>query len=313
MLRFLVYLLFLLSVAFASSGIVLSIRLRNRLKTDCFSSLMYHQAFIYAFGFYGIWGQIVIKTFLTEFVSSEAITRISDISVLLGLPFIVLGWMMLIKFSMEISGWKINNLFIVLFLALNLVLIFGLGYFTTGNPAALPKYLERYYFIILSLVYTIWASLSILIPSGKSGLLPKKENRVLVSILLIFSLLQAVSLYYYNDTQWIGMIFIFLFFGGNSFITVFLSYGTSMNPDKIESDLDPGLAGGTFDEFCKQNDISPRESEIIREICNGLSNKEISEKLFISLQTVKDHTHRIYIKTNVRSRLQLMHLVRRLG
>jgi len=313
MLRFLVYLLFLLSVAFASSGIVLSIRLRNRLKTDCFSSLMYLQAFIYAFGFYGIWGQIVIKTFLSEFVSPEAIVRFSNISILLGLPFIVLGWMMLLKFSMEISGRKINNLFIVSFLIINLLLIVGLGYFISGNSADLPNNLERYYFIILNLVYTIWASLSILFPSGKSGLLPKKEYRILASILIVFNILQAVSLYYYDDRQWIGMIFIFLFFSGNSFITVYLSYGTSINPDKTESNLGSGFGGINFDEFCKQNDISPRESEIIREICNGLSNKEISDKLFISLQTVKDHTHRIYIKTNVKSRLQLMHMVRKMN
>ena len=49
----------------------------------------------------------------------------------------------------------------------------------------------------------------------------------------------------------------------------------------------------SFDEFCKRFEVSPRESEVIMEICNGLSNKEISDKLFISLQTVKDHTHHI--------------------
>jgi DNA-binding NarL/FixJ family response regulator len=49
---------------------------------------------------------------------------------------------------------------------------------------------------------------------------------------------------------------------------------------------------------------------VIMEICNGLSNKEISDRLYISLQTVKDHTHHIYIKTNVRSRVQLINLVK---
>ncbi len=68
----------------------------------------------------------------------------------------------------------------------------------------------------------------------------------------------------------------------------------------------------SFEEFCRKYEVSPRESEIIWEICNGLSNKEISEKLFISLQTVKDHTHRIYIKTNVKSRVQLINLVKEL-
>jgi len=68
----------------------------------------------------------------------------------------------------------------------------------------------------------------------------------------------------------------------------------------------------SFEEFCKKFEVSPRETDIVREICNGLSNKEISDKLFISLQTVKDHTHRIYMKTNVKSRVQLIYLVKEL-
>jgi DNA-binding NarL/FixJ family response regulator len=74
--------------------------------------------------------------------------------------------------------------------------------------------------------------------------------------------------------------------------------------------MDESTRDMSFEEFCSKFEVSPRESEIIREICNGLSNKEISEKLFISLQTVKDHTHRIYIKTNVRGRVQLITLIK---
>jgi DNA-binding NarL/FixJ family response regulator len=66
----------------------------------------------------------------------------------------------------------------------------------------------------------------------------------------------------------------------------------------------------SLEDFCRRYEISPRETDIVREICNGLSNKEISEKLFISLQTVKDHTHRIYIKTNVKSRVRLINLAK---
>jgi len=65
-----------------------------------------------------------------------------------------------------------------------------------------------------------------------------------------------------------------------------------------------------FDEFCLRFDISKREAEIIREICSGKTNKAIAEKLFITLQTVKDHTHHIYTKTEVSSRMQLANLVR---
>ena len=116
---------------------------------------------------------------------------------------------------------------------------------------------------------------------------------------------QGIALYFYQNESLTGMIFIFLYFAGNSFLPVYMSYGTMLSviPEEPVEDI-------SFDDFCKKFEVSPRESDIIREICNGLSNKEISDKLFISLQTVKDHSHRIYIKTNVRSRAQLMNLVK---
>jgi DNA-binding NarL/FixJ family response regulator len=92
---------------------------------------------------------------------------------------------------------------------------------------------------------------------------------------------------------------------GNVFLPVYLSYGTLVSGLSSE----PGVEISLDDFYCKF-EVSPRERDIIQEICNGLSNKEISEKLFISLQTVKDHTHRIYIKTNVKSRVQLITLVK---
>lgn len=45
------------------------------------------------------------------------------------------------------------------------------------------------------------------------------------------------------------------------------------------------------------NTISPREEEIIKLISQGLSNKEISEQLFVSVETVKTH------KKNIKSKL----------
>ena len=53
-----------------------------------------------------------------------------------------------------------------------------------------------------------------------------------------------------------------------------------------------------------------RVNEIIELICKGKSNRDISDSLFISLQTVKDHVHRIYLKTGVKNRVQLTNLIR---
>ena len=51
--------------------------------------------------------------------------------------------------------------------------------------------------------------------------------------------------------------------------------------------------------------ISKREMEVIRLICEGCTNKEIAEKLFISVDTVKDHNTRIFLKTGMKNRTQL--------
>ncbi len=52
--------------------------------------------------------------------------------------------------------------------------------------------------------------------------------------------------------------------------------------------------------------ISTREIEVFRLVLNGLNNREISEALFISEHTVKNHITHIFQKLNVNDRLQAM-------
>jgi WD40 repeat protein/serine/threonine protein kinase len=52
--------------------------------------------------------------------------------------------------------------------------------------------------------------------------------------------------------------------------------------------------------------LTPREHEILQLIIDGLSNKEIAQKLTITLSTVKWYVYQIYDKLGVRSRVQAM-------
>ncbi|MBN1938440.1 MAG: hypothetical protein JW843_02570, partial [Candidatus Aminicenantes bacterium] len=52
--------------------------------------------------------------------------------------------------------------------------------------------------------------------------------------------------------------------------------------------------------------LSPREVDVLRLVLQGRTNKEIEAALFISVETVKTHIQRIYRKTGVRSRLELI-------
>jgi len=292
----------------AAGGVILSAKLQKKYDHDLFSSLLYYQVFIYTFGFYGIWGQVLIRSFLPAYLSGDVLTRFYDISLLLGLPFVIFAWMMLLQFSSKISGNLRNNWFVFGFLLINILVIILLGYLTGKSVSVGPLYLVKYYFIIANFVYTGVASIQIFYSGRGSLLASTNERRKVAAGVFIILLVQSVILILFNAQTILGFLFVLSYFAGNTFLPFYITYGMELEKSSKNSATDL-----SFEGFCKRYEVSPRESDIIREICNGLSNKEISEKLFISLQTVKDHTHRIYIKTNVKSRAQLMNLVREIG
>ncbi len=50
--------------------------------------------------------------------------------------------------------------------------------------------------------------------------------------------------------------------------------------------------------------ISKREMEVLELISEGLSNQEIADKLFVSLNTIKTHTANLFVKLDVKRRTQ---------
>jgi DNA-binding NarL/FixJ family response regulator len=56
----------------------------------------------------------------------------------------------------------------------------------------------------------------------------------------------------------------------------------------------------------EEGDLTPRESEVLRLIAAGRSNREIARALFVSEATVKTHVNRIFAKTDSRDRSQAM-------
>jgi DNA-binding NarL/FixJ family response regulator len=51
--------------------------------------------------------------------------------------------------------------------------------------------------------------------------------------------------------------------------------------------------------------LTPQEQQIARLAAEGLSNREIGERLFLSPRTVSTHLYRIYPKIHVSSRAEL--------
>lgn len=62
----------------------------------------------------------------------------------------------------------------------------------------------------------------------------------------------------------------------------------------------------TEEELCSKYGLSAKELIMIREIANGLSNKEIGERLFLSEGTIKNNISGILAKLNLRDRTQIV-------
>jgi NarL family two-component system response regulator LiaR len=59
--------------------------------------------------------------------------------------------------------------------------------------------------------------------------------------------------------------------------------------------------------------LSKRELEVLKLMADGLSNQEIAERLFVSLNTIKTHSAQIFEKMEVKRRTQAVDMAKRLS
>lgn len=69
----------------------------------------------------------------------------------------------------------------------------------------------------------------------------------------------------------------------------------------------------TPEKALADRNITPREYEVLQLIAQGLSNQEIAERLFLSLNTVKTHTSNVFSKLDVQRRTQAIQKAKELG
>jgi DNA-binding NarL/FixJ family response regulator len=76
--------------------------------------------------------------------------------------------------------------------------------------------------------------------------------------------------------------------------------------------LDPSVTRRLVSEFARLrprrpptlDELTPRETEVLRLLAEGLSNAEIAARLVVSDETVKTHVSRVLLKLNLRDRTQ---------
>lgn len=74
----------------------------------------------------------------------------------------------------------------------------------------------------------------------------------------------------------------------------------------VESKREPDLKAAA------EMDLSQRELEVLGLMAEGLSNQEIADKLYVSLNTIKTHSSRIFEKMDVKRRTQAVEMAKRM-
>lgn len=328
--------------------------------------LVYQQLFIYAFLLYGVWGNLVLQKLMEGWGLAEGVRlRVMTVQPLLGLPFLLAAWYMLIRFFSTVTGtrWGRRATLIYLFAC---VAVFPLTFLlatkspflagkitpttTVSDPAFAGGSFLPVYTLIASANALIHLILLVPVVLNYKKLLRTacRESRFFLPgyfmavVLSTFLTLMVPGHHYAFALMALLMVFL------SNLLLPLCTGGLVLTPPpagRAASTASPGSpvtkstfpyreirergfleetdttgasrAGispeGTapvaaFEAFCQRYDISRREAEIIREIRAGKNNREIADTLFITLQTVKDHIHRIFTKTGVSNRVQLINL-----
>lgn len=307
-------LLFLALLA-GSVSVFLAFQMQKQFKNSFASSYFYFVLFIFIFGSYSLAGSGMLKHFLTRMNAEATVIQSAQLyAIFLGIPFLVLAFYMYMKSIRELFGKALPRIFTPLYFFVLILAFCTYGFlmirltrFETGSYFVLYRYQSWAFAAILLLVFSL-SFLDIIRLTQKSDRFSRSNIRAIGGFYLLYGILSVLllSLYKIHPAFHYFLLIVFLAW---HLIPIFL-----MNIYLEKSKQVEAVSGKDFDtklqDFASINDISKRELDVIRLICAGFSNQEIAEALFISLQTVKDHNHRIFVKSGVKNRVQLSNMIR---
>lgn len=127
-----------------------------------------------------------------------------------------------------------------------------------------------------------------------------------ISLYIAWSITKTLAMKFFPQILYIFSIIDFYIFSeitSSVLIIILLAdrYFKPISPKNETATIDTSV----FSHFSFSN----RETEVAHLIVQGFTAKEISEKMFISLQTVKNYTYRIYQKANVRSKIEFINVM----
>jgi len=303
------------SLLIGSISVIFSYRLMRKYKLPYLSTYFYFLVFLLVFSIYSVLGSSLLRFFLeNSLTSTESAETIQLILIFLGVPFLILSWYMFYRFCKELTGHSLSAIFTPVYIITQAILFIGYGYLLIR----ILQFGEDLFDLTIRLLVIAYSAITALVVSG--GLLQvlilsrrsknrqlRKSNQLLVYMYAAFFVIQIGLLNFSLAYPLITLLFIFLLFSFHVIPILFMNIFLDKN--YVEPEISESF-DKLLERFVEKYGISKRETEIVELIFSGKSNKDISDSLFISLQTVKDHIHRIYLKTGAKNRVQLTNLIR---
>lgn len=304
---------FALFLGFAT--LMLSYLLYQRYAEGVTKLVFYRQLLLFFFGIYGLLTYFVMYLLLGEFDVGPRITNIvSSVLPFLGTPILLTAWYLLVKIGYAFNGKEMSGKATIgYFLGVMLLFLVSGNLWLLGSEQILSHRSVALLVLLLlagiEFIAVVWAG-TLFFRNAPHLSTHMKRVRHLFFIAYAVGYLCSVAVVagIVDQRSLLGIAVVVFFLRDLAPMGILFSYYkkhgvlTKGNTDSM----------GAVEQFLNQEGISPREREIIQCICQGKTNKEISKELFITEQTVKDHTHRIYTKTGLRNRIQLANKIKSL-
>jgi DNA-binding CsgD family transcriptional regulator len=290
---------FMFCLGLTAGGVLVVFRRQEYRQQAAYRYLQYYLILIYTFGFYALWSQWLFRSVFGTVIRNDYLLQVARFLVLISIPFLLAGKTMLILWAGSIVKRPVRP---YLYLTLTILsLLAFVGYMGWGIPWAIHRIYAAFVLILMTAVSSLLFFVGIL-----PATLTRKRGHVLSGLVLLVGLLHFPLFWSTSVHPAMELPFMVGYFFTHTLFVTYFVYQARL-PGVA---LPPAQAPASFEAFVNTYRITHREAEIIREICKGRTNREIADQLFVTIQTIKDHTHRIYQKTEVKNRTQLASLMR---
>jgi DNA-binding CsgD family transcriptional regulator len=310
----------LLGLGAAVWAVLAAQNLQKTYGVSALSTFLYYQIFVAVFGLYGVAGPGIVKMIMVSRNSSfQTVETVWHLFSVLGAPFLILAWSMFLRLSREISDktpgrWATRGF---LFAAFALYIAYGtliviLNLSEAGDEAwKVFSTVIKGLFVSLDAVVIAASTPRLLWRAGSIADGAKRSATRAFGWTATAAWLGRLVFFYLSGRGGVFFsLFILVLFAGNVLpLIVWRAYLTKTLP----APEGLGTTVGDMRKFSGAFNISKREEEVIRQVLEGKTNKEIAASLYITVQTVKDHLYRVFQKADVRNRVQLINLVQSYG